>query len=101
MGAAAAGDTATLAAVWNAVPAVSRTPFAGPFLAAVYSLLTGDTAQAADLLAAAGQGSAVQQVAGIARLRRLRRARPDLDGDIGRLIAVLRPREETDGEADA
>ncbi|MGR4855077.1 hypothetical protein [Streptomyces sp. LARHCF252] len=79
------GDTEALRPLFLAVPSIQRASFVAPYLLAVYSaLLLGtagsgpDTPDPAQLMTeAAAQGSDVQRGAGVARLRRLARRRPE------------------------
>ena len=95
-----AGDRATLADIWAVAPNLSRTPFAGPYLAAVHIVLQDslkrdaeevneriDTSRLMDI--AAEQGTDAQRTAGSARLRRLARKQPSHAESLGRLAEIL------------
>ncbi|WP_045875851.1 tetratricopeptide repeat protein [Pseudofrankia sp. DC12] len=76
--AATIGDAATLSHLRAAAPAIDQAPFSGPFLAGIQALLTGDPSNAVTAITSAiSQGTALQRGAATARLRRLRRTRPD------------------------
>jgi len=86
------GDAEALANLTATAPALLHAPFVGPFLAGARALLADDHETAIDQSAvAATQATAVQRGAAVARLRRLRAARPDLTLPIDTMIESLSP----------
>lgn len=92
MGIVDQGDESTLEALFLAAPQLSQVPFVTPFLIAVRAVLTGaePAQEMSDLIdSAAEKGNDTQRAAGVARLRRLARRRPEHARALNGLADIL------------